>query len=573
MAIDVKTLLKKKGWTGEEVGKAIILNLTNDYKQALQGIESPTELFTQAQINAMISSITDKAQGQLYNRYVGLNNWISQYHAMATANYEQVRGEINRLLLIISTATAAEDGYKYIEQLPAIMTQKQYDEIRAQRIEEQLTDENGTDDIGYCVFNLIILAIEHFVRLLQTEPRKANPLKTIKKKYQTAPVKSQLILSRYNEVMGEGYYTLPDGRRSDQMTSEEWQETLFTPDMKEALNSPMARILNRARIIFDGGTKENADAEQKKREAGKGLTVPYIWHTYEPPEDLTKWDIMGDLFEYYSLLAGKGYGTYTERVEDFKREFPELLTAVITEIDKTFFKGERGIAGLPLEEWETTIFSFRELYNKDFFGFRALIEADTSIFDGNRRAITNGIAILRPSDLLDKSPRIDENGYYTEPEKNAFSSAAGLERFTPLNAEKYLSEIEQLEQSKKLIEKCYYFLLGYGKAIELIAGYIDLPDFTVFKINAAPVLECIEALNNLVFMLYKQIKDTDYIDDAAKEQKLQVLHDYFQPIKAAELAIPEDAVEEATARLQGMEAFRKQDGVFLRILTTPREGA
>ena len=580
---DIKRLLNKKGWTGEEVGKAIILNLIHDYKQAMQGIERPTELFTQTQINTMISSITDRAQGQLFNRYVGLNNWISQNHAIATARYEQVRGEINRLLLIISTATAAEDEYKYIEQLPAIMTQKQYDEIRAWKIEEQLAGGNGTDDIGHGVFNMLELAIEHFVRLLQTEPRNANPLKIIKKKYQAAPVKSQRILSRYNEVMGEGYYTLPDGRRSDQMTNEEWQEALFTPEMKEALNSPqisdiaMARILNRARIIFDGGTEEAADVEQKKREAEKGYLVPCEWHTYkEPPKDLTKWEIIetGGLHEYYPALAGEDYGTYTEQVEDFKQEFPELFTAVITEIDKTFFKGKSGIAGLPLEKWEDTVYTWRELYNINFFGFRAYIEADTNIFGDNRRAILNGIAILRPSDLLNESPRIDKRGYYTEPEhKNAFSSAAGLEQFTPLNDEDYLSNIEQLESSRKIVENNYYFLLGYDKAIELIAGYINLPEFCIFKINASPVLARIEALNDLIFMLYKRITDTDYLDNFTKEQKLQVLKDYFQPIKGNDIIIPKEAIAEAKARLHGMEAFRVQDGVFLSILTTPREEA
>lgn len=191
--MDIQNLLKKKEWTGEEVGKAIILNMMHNYKQTMQGVVSPTVLFSQAQISTMINSITDRVQGQLYNRYVGLNNWISQNHAIATARYEQVRGEINRLLLIISTAAAAEDEYKYIEKLPAIMTQKQYDEIRAKRIEEQLTDENG-EELAYDVFNLIDFAVKYFVMLLQTEPQKTNPLKPIKKKYQTEPIKSQRIL-------------------------------------------------------------------------------------------------------------------------------------------------------------------------------------------------------------------------------------------------------------------------------------------------------------------------------------------------------------------------------------------
>lgn len=490
--MDIQNLLKKKEWTGEEVGKAIILNLINVYKQTLQGAQQPpAELFSQTQISTMIQSITDRTQGQMYNRYVGLNNWISQNHAMATARYEQVRGEINRLLLIISTAAAAEEEYKYIERLPAIMTQKQYDEIRAKRIEEQMTDENG-EDLAYNVFNLIELAVKHFVMLLQTEPRKANPLKAVKKKYQTEPVKSKRILSRCNEVTGE-----------------------------------------------------------------------------EPPEDLTKWDIIeaGDLSEYYPALAGKDCDTYAEQTEDFRQEFQELVAAVTAEIDKTFLKGKSGIAGLHAEKWETTLFALRELYNKDFFDFKAFIEADTNIFDGNRRAIMNGIAILRPSDLLNKSPRIDESGYCAEPENvKGLITVTGLEQFTPLNEEDYESNIEQLQISRKLIEEGYYFLLGYEKAIDLIAERIGLPDFRLFKLDSAPVLEKIEALNNLFFTLYSQIKRTDYIDKAAKEQKLQVLHNYFQPLKGKEFVIPKTAITKAKKLLKNMEAFRVQDNVFLGIL-------
>ena len=39
-------------------------------------------------------------------------------------------------------------------------------------------------------------------------------------------VVNKRILSIYNETCGQGYYTLPDGRRSDKLTSEEWQKAL-----------------------------------------------------------------------------------------------------------------------------------------------------------------------------------------------------------------------------------------------------------------------------------------------------------------------------------------------------------
>jgi len=595
MATDIKNLLNKKGWTGDEVGKAIIYSAINSYKQTLQGKNNPTELFTAAQLKKMINALEDTNQIRHYNRYIGLNNWVIQYQAVALAYYQQADGEINRMLGIITTAHAAEDEYKYIEKLPAIMTQKQYDEIRSKRIEEQLTDENGADEIGHSIFNLIELAIEYFIKLLQTEPKKANPLKAIKKKYQHKPIKSVRILSRYNEVMGEGYYTLPDGRRSDKMTEEEWRKALSSQEEfqkeqeilsalrsgadKKAIfkNIPisekgMNNAVEQARLMFEKGLSfDEADHEVYEQNVVAGLYPKTEWHTAEePPEDLTKWDILeiGDLFEYYPALIGKEE-TYIEQIEDFKTEFPELLNVIVSEIDRTFFNGENFIANLPLKEWDSTVFTFRELYNKNFFGFRETIENDTSIFDGNKRAIYNGIAILRPSDLLNRSPVIDENGYYIDPDKlNNMSIVCGLEQFTPLN-EDYITNIERLEQGRIILEYGYYYLLGYDKAIELIADYIDVPDFDIFKSGRETIEKRIEALNGLIAMLYSQIKDTDYRDKEAKETKLQVLKDYFQPIKGKEQTLPEEAINQATALLNdNMRAFETQDGTFINILTT-----
>ena len=326
MAINIDALLSKKSWTGDEVGKAIILSLIDAYKQTLQGRTTPKELFTAAQLRTMVHSLKDKEQGTRYNRYIGLNNWISQNNAVSRAYYEQARGEVNRLLTIITTAHATEDEYRYIEKLPTIMTQKQYDDSRLQG------------------------------------------------------------------------------------------------------------------------------------------------------------------------------------------------------------------------------------------------------FVGNERAILNGIAILRPSDTLNHSSCIDARGYYTEPERvNNISLVCGIEQFTLLNAE-YVDNIEQLEVSRKTILDSYYYLMGYDKAVELVAEHIDLPDFTIFKTGKEDISGRINAMNNLAIMLYRQVKDTDYRDKGAKEIKLQVLKDYFQPLEWKGLAIPEEAIAKAKALLHNnMKAFEIQDGVFLGLLTNREE--
>jgi hypothetical protein len=289
MATDIALILNKKGWTGDEVGKAIIYSLIDSYKQVLQGKAVPTGLFTAAKLKKMVNALEDSSHIRCYNRYIGLNNWLTQYQAVASAYYQQADGAINRLLEIMTTINAIEDEYKYIEKLPATMTQKQYED-----------------------------AIE-----------------------------------------------------------------------------------------------------------------PY-----------------------------------------------------------------------------------------------------------------------RP---------------------NKISIVCGLEQFTSLN-KTYVENIERLERSKTLIEDGYYYLMAYDKAIELITDYIDIPEFTIFKIGHEAISERINSLNERICLLGSKIKTTDYGDNETKEIKLQVLRNHFQPLKGKEQILSEKSIKRANALLNdNMKAFETQDGMFINILTARTE--
>jgi len=324
----IRTLLSKKSWTGDEVGRAIILSLIDAYKQTSQGAAAPKGLFTAAQLTTMVRSLRDKEQGTRYHRYIGLNNWISQNNAIAVSYYEQVRGELNRLLTILSTARAIEDEAMYMEQLPLIMTQKQYDEI----------------------------------------------------------------------------------------------------------------------------------------------------------------------------------------------------------------------------------------------------QADPNRLEGNKRALFNGIAIFKPSDELNRNPYIDERGHYTEwDHETNLSLICGLEQFSPRNRD-YAHNTALLKATRKTILDGYYFLLGYDAAVDLIAEYIGLPEFSIFRIGKEVLAERINALDDLALRLHEQVKETDYRDKDAKKTKLQIVADYFAPLALNALALPEKNIAQAKALLnENMRAFEVQDGVFLRILTKREE--
>lgn len=589
---DIKRLLNKKGWTGRELGILELTNMAVMFRQALEGKE-PQPLVEQAQLRKMINTITDRQQGQVYNGYISIHEWLSIRYNIAQTQLQQAQLQYRTLVGYITDATLAEDVYRYIEQLPAIMTEKQYRDAREAGLKKWLYDEDGTER-GDSLAALIERGISFYTKQLQTNPAKPNPLKAIRKKYIAEPVKSKLILEGYNEVMGEGYYTIEDGsgRRSDTMTAEEWQDAITTPAMKKALRDMRAtdgsgteftqriaaqRLIERAKVIFEGGTEADADGAQQKKDYERGLATPVKWHYYEEaPADLTKWDIVeaGLMYFYGGLFCGMDVseGEYLAELEDFLTEFRELADAIIADIEKLYLTGKdplqplpvegreplKDIASLPLQDWSSTVFSWGDLYKLDVYGFKKDAEADTTIFDGNKRAILNGIAILRASDLLDRSPRINESGYYVEPDIMHTLSNFTLEAFFP-EAEDYADNLEIVETARQTLIESYYHLKGYNYALEIIASFYDVPEIAIFQMNTSGIEDKIRAFNGLVPILYKKILDTDYEDKELKERKLQVLKDLFQPIDYEALTIPEEKKEAAQQLLVDFKAFQPEN--------------
>ena len=265
-------------------------------------------------------------------------------------------------------------------------------------------------------------------------------------------------------------------------------------------------------------------------------------------------------------------GEYLAELEDFLTEFRELADAIIADIEKLYLTGKKqlqplpvegreplkDIASLPLQDWSSTVFSWGDLYKLDVYGFKKDAEADTTIFDGNKRAILNGIAILRASDLLDRSPRINESGYYVEPDIMHTLSNFTLEAFFP-EAEDYADNLEIVETARQTLIESYYHLKGYNYALEIIASFYDVPEIAIFQMNTSGIEDKIRAFNGLVPILYKKILDTDYEDKELKERKLQVLKDLFQPIDYEALTIPEEKKEAAQQLLVDFKAFQPEN--------------
>ena len=561
---DIKKLLNKKGWTGRELGIIELTNMSEMYRQALNGNPDPTPLVEAGQFQKMINGIVDRTQGNVYNGYISIHEWLQVQLQAALAQDQQVQLQHKKLLDYITNAITAEDAYGYAEQLPAIMTQKEYDEKRAAAIEASLVDDNGTD-LQWNIYSIVEHAVQHFVNELNRNPMKPNPLKPIKEKYERELVTSKLILDSWNETVGAGYYTLEDGRRSDEMTREEWEEAITTPLFKEALDS-MGATGDNGRLVADqiaqrryaeygktimlGGTERDADEAQAQGE--NAYTVPVEWHYYkDPPADLTKWEVVDTgLWEFY--LPWDNQDGMEEALADFYAEFEELVKAVLEELDKgEWFKP--ALSSYSLQEWLDNGYSLRYLYENGFHGMDEFIAGHTSVWDGNRKALFNGIAIYTPSPF--SSRHTDERGYYVLPDITATLYQISLEAFFT-DGEDYASNVERVERGRNALLDSYYFIKGFNTALDLIAEHFEVPAIDVFKVGVEDAERKMKAFNELVPALYRRIHSTDYEDKELKQRKLQVLKDIFYPLDYESLIIPEANIAEVKARFKDFRAFK-----------------
>ena len=597
MAVTIKSILRKNTWTGEEVGRALILNLIYSWKEQLAGHGRLRTLFAPGQFSMMVNSL----QGldiDIYNNYVGLNNWIITNKTQANGFYLQAEAGIKKLFGILTTAAAGETVYKYIEKIPLIVTESQYERLTAENRERVFSTWGDVD-----LFSLMWDAIEHYMGELEDNPKAKNPLQAVKKQYEAEPVQSSIIIENHSILANKGYWQLEDGTRSDQVTDTEWLIASLKPEYRAKVQG----LLERPGCVFDENTEELhvrdemhelykifAEAMFKEDAAEEELTeqgrssediekalagvdseyrLPREWHpSTEPTEELTKWEILShpqELNEYYFTLHSKRAGAepdkkeYLAEVKDFVAEFPELVKKLLADITKAT---GRDVTKLKLEQWQRTCWTVKELYDKNIYGYRQTVDNRHNIFNGDERASFAGVAVIKEAGYaMEKSP----DGDYIPPSTNnpLAGSMIGLEQYIDTNPF-YEKNIDNLRECRDNILQGYHNVLIYDTACEMIANYTKLKEFTIFKQGAGEIEEEIQAINSYVPILYLSISKTNYGDKENQRKKLKVLREQFAPLDTSTMAIREKDYKEAWELLTKdyMEVFARNTQQFFNTL-------
>lgn len=574
MANSIKSLLSKKGWTGEEVGKALIASLLNDIRY--QGQEHEL-LFTQADFDKMESSLSTDRDYLAYGVYRDIYSSIVDTYNRGQGLYQQFYNGYYRYVMHLQGAMKADNALKQAEYYPLIMTEEQYRKAERETVEEKKR-------FGESFYSLVFTLLEYFLNALDNGEKVPADIAKAIEATKKEPAKGHALYSRYNELMGEGYYSLPDGRRSDQMTSEEWQkalEELYLSSHKLTINGRPAtaeetvkhyngnRLLKGWELFFRGA---DAIKEAYRERTGKELPeageqeildelelvldgigkapynplrsslyelyteeTPTEWHYYtEAPEGLTAYDLLDLIIDesgsYADLAEQKA------KLKAFKTEYKDLYTAL-----EAYIKEDVPRAGqLKPSQLYKEFIGWGELAEHKIGGFESLLATNTREiieylgrqglkFADRKRAMFRGIAIIQQPE----SYQLTESGDY----KEATNPLSGLDSIDNI-AEDNQKRIEIEELQHHLFIPALSYLYAYNALIELIGAVYDIDGIEVAKVDTSYFESQLEGFNGLLYNFYYTVDG----DKEEKARKRELIKEVFSPVYAEDYKPTAEAI-------------------------------
>lgn len=132
--VNIEKLLKKKSWTGQELGRLAIANLMLGYQKVLETNNPNEELpINQTDFDKMLRTLTEPTEGKIYNGYMAIHEWVTKIMQVAIAQEQQAQLQYNKLINVVKNATLAENIYQYVNKLPVIMTESQAKKLETQQ--------------------------------------------------------------------------------------------------------------------------------------------------------------------------------------------------------------------------------------------------------------------------------------------------------------------------------------------------------------------------------------------------------------------------------------------------------
>lgn len=536
MSRKLTSILNKGKLTGEEVGRLMIKDLLEIYKEArnnpdaLNGKKDVKGILTAAERQIMVDRLDTREDIRAYNEYRALYEYITKDATRLDLYHKEVQIALWRLIHLVSQLKNAEDEYSYTRFEPTIMTQKQYDELKEKEIKKTLENTESIE-------SFIIYALQHYVELYLKGKR--TPYNKYFNKAKKELLTNPRIKIDYVKNYNDGYLLLPDGQKSiDFETTEEWQKELNKyPPYSELIedDTPEAEGLTQAEIIL-----HNREVQEKYKDQEFIKEISYT----EAPEDTTKFDVLERVDGlYYSEETGDN-NTFWELKEDY----PELYKDLIKNLSS--MKGLEFIKDTPEKEYfNSELIKWKDLINNKILDYEKLIKEPH--IDGHF-----GIAVLQPHFMA--STFIDEEGNYKN-KTPAWRDNYRAENFIINNKEIVISEYEYLISNIKQA-------LRLRETYDIIGDFIGIPEINILL---EPVTFTNE-INYLNFITERIPEDLirygKYPDERPADELKEELKELFIQVKVDELSPKEAEIKRAKRNMKDLSIFKNDMNTIYNIL-------
>lgn len=597
MARKIDSLLNKKGWTGVEVGKALVASIIHDIRHQSEPDYKP--LFSQSDFDKMESSLNTERDYLAYGVYRDLYSGLIDAYNRGQGQHQQFYNGYYRYAMHLKDCTVAEQTLQTAELTPYVMTQEQYNKLKEQR---ETTLKGFTESFSRLLFTLL----SHIMSNPEDAP---EDIRTAIEATKKEAVTNERILSTYCEVYGMGYYQLPDGTRSDNLEGEEWREKLkeeYLKTHKLRINGKQASFedtilhynterrlkgyelfftgIDAVKALYEDHTGETLPPEDevgimKALESLLNLrddenpveknTVPLHpavlqikdivegemlgsgaeWHYYkEAPAELTKYDIIAESLCFYD---GEESEDGEPQLKEFKADYPALYKALEAYI-KELVPQARDLKPTQYSKEFITWGELAELKVGRYPAYciaddvtdilEALAETDEDTTENllkRKRLMFNGIVIAQAPNAY----QLNERGEYIDNIKRilGFSSVFSIDSIG--KSESIREDIQAFRDN--LFLPALQYLYAFNALVKILGAIYDLDELGEVEISTERFESQLEALNNQLYMLYGDVYGTD----ADKERKRDIIKEVFQPINLDELKPTAEAIETVTAEL------------------------
>jgi hypothetical protein len=522
--MDIKRVLKKNFGKGEKLGKLLIHTLVDDFLSTSDSQHKPA--VTMQDINTMKDSIKSSHEGKIYNEYHALYNMLLELFNMNDTQAQQIYHGFFRLATYIEGALAANSIREAItEEIPLIMTEQQYNKKKA---------ELRAINVSYA--ELIYEVVSYYRGFDDNLKGLSAKIKKTIARLQKKHVTNKRVLAIYNEVMYIGFNELPDGRRQDQMSKEEWEKLLdeeydkghiivdkngtplsqkFVKD-KEAMKNFLTEIM---RIEFLG--EYIGEPEEKIQEKiYKSMNLIPLKHriSTEYPKNLTLLDILDNIDLFYGLVDND-----TKSIAEFFVDFQELYEAIRDELCNIKPLKEKISKLNPKQYYSGKFATWGQLADWRVLDFPVKIQPDAWSL--------KGIAVLKQSNKWD----VDEHDNYTDPYMKIKHHLFDLENLAEQEEDIIFAKNLFLSSCKNYTA-CLALMRILGEIYDVIEDVEILTSKTHGLVDNKA-----NDVNRLAAHLHHSVKE-----DVKKQTLVKKL---FPPIDVVNLLPTKDAIEMMKKRL------------------------